>query len=195
MTLDNYRTSCWANFDAGPIVSIHRDGWVGGAGSCLGMAMWKFLAMRYHSASMREYAHFHTTEVKKSPFWAHSLAYFCVRARLHPHFVLFLTCFLPTMRIQILSFESHPHICAYAHQSAWIRITRIRMAIPSPVCSLIQAHGSIKDSMYKAPLSYSQNLQVYMQKETVETNPKWHKTSPMEEKGLGKQWIGYTEVW
>ena len=31
----------------------------------LGLAMWKFLAMRYHSASMREYAHFHITVVKK----------------------------------------------------------------------------------------------------------------------------------
>ena len=33
--------------------------------SKLGLAMWKFLAMRYHSASMREYALFHITLVKK----------------------------------------------------------------------------------------------------------------------------------
>ena len=34
--------------------------------SKLGLAMWKFLAMRYHSASMRKYAHFHITVVKKN---------------------------------------------------------------------------------------------------------------------------------
>ena len=40
--------------------------------SWLGLAMWNFLAMRYQSASMREYAHFRITVVKKSQF----LAYF-----------------------------------------------------------------------------------------------------------------------
>ena len=109
----------------------------------LGLAMWKFLAMRYHSASMREYAHFHITVVKKITilgpffglflidFWLFLLRILTVfaRARLRPNFVLFLTLFfLPTMAHTDFVFRI---ASAYAHQSAYFRIIRFRMAIPS----------------------------------------------------------------
>ena len=76
-----------------------------GGGSKLGLAMWKFLAMRYHSASMREYALFHIRLVKKNHnfgpiFWlifdrfltifVTNFNRFCARGRLRPNFVLFL---------------------------------------------------------------------------------------------------------
>jgi len=104
--------------------------------------MWKFLAMRYHSASMREYAHFHITVVKKItnfgpifwPIFDRFLTIFvknfnCFCARAPPNFVLFLTffCLLCAYRFCL---PNRIWICTYAHQSAYFRIICIRMAIP-----------------------------------------------------------------
>ena len=91
--------------------------------------------MRYHSASMRKYVHFHITVVKKNhhfgpifwPIFDRFLTIFVknfnpflrARMRLRPNFDLFLTLFfLPTMRIQIVSSESHPLMRINPHTSA-----------------------------------------------------------------------------
>ena len=101
--------------------------------------MWKFLAMRYHSALMREYAHFHITEVKKNPhfgpiFWPlfDKILTFLLRI-----LTVFARAPAPQFRsIFYLVFAYYAHTdfvfriaSAYAHQSAYFRTIRIRMAI------------------------------------------------------------------
>ena len=104
-------------------IKVWWDRWIPWP-SKLGLGMWKFLAMRYHSASMRAYAHFRITLVKKitilGPFFGLFLIDFRLfllriltvfeRARASaPQFCsIFDLVFLPTMRIQILSSASHP---------------------------------------------------------------------------------------